>query len=369
MSTTLQLVGGKTIIIGIKGVKLYGKPMRLTMNIVNGDKVDLPLNHYKNIIIDWGDNNIVVSEPGVWENTLITHTYASTNVFNIYIYVYDFFSVLNHRKSKGKIPQYGSNNGIYSGIFNITSVKLGKLRCTSYCNAFISATNLTTITGKIEKHTQDLSGMFEGCSSLVSTPTLHQWDVSNVRTMITMFWGCSNFNSTHGLSSWNVSKVEDMSYMFSDCTLFTSDLSKWDVSKVKYMSVMFQGCSNFTSDLSKWDISNVIELYYMFQGCIKFTSDLSSWNISNVKFLSNMFQGCTKFNSDISKWNFSNIIDMTDMLTETAFSVKNYNKLLKSLCEHQVRYNVALGTLTISPSPKYLKYRNHLVHYYNWTIV
>jgi surface protein len=440
MTTVISLQNSKTVTVGATGAKLYGKPMKI---IVSGSIIQLPLNTYKNVIIDWGDvTDIFVSTPDVWSNIQISHNYGNNSgPFNIYIYVYDLFSVSNHRISKGQIPHYGVSNGTHIGINNIAGVTMGTLRCVSYNGAFRGAYNLTTVTGKLEKGVKNLGLMFYGCSKFTSAHDLSAWDVSKVTNMNLMFYGCSVFTSdlsrwntsrvtnmsvmfynclvfisnlsrwdvskvtdisvmflncskfnsnlskwdvskvtnmrqlfsgcskfTSNLSRWDVSSVIDMNLMFDGCLVFNSDLSRWDVSKVTDMSVMFRGCLVFNSNLARWDVSSVIDMGGMFNGCTKFNSTLSGWDVSNVINMSLMFNGCSKFNQDISGWDVSNVTNATNMLTGTAFSVKNYDKLLKSWSKLELQYDITFSLPTIIPKSKYLKYRSHIINHYNWVI-
>jgi surface protein len=215
MSTTLNLQGNVSTVIHASGAKLYGKPMTLSVNITNGDNdnINLPLNYYKNIIVDWGDGTIISSPPGTWSNDSINHIYLSTELFNIRIYVYDLFTGSSRRTSKGQIPHYGLNDASYAGVDKITGVDMGTLRSTSYKRAFGNASNLTSVTGKLEKSAYNLELMFYDCTLFVSSHALSRWNTSNVTDMSGMFNGCSLFKPDLGLSRWNTSNVTTICFM------------------------------------------------------------------------------------------------------------------------------------------------------------
>lgn len=87
----------------------------------------------------------------------------------------------------------------------------------------------------------NLSGMFRGCSSLV----------------------------TADLSNLNTSDVFDMSSMFSACTsLLTIDLSAFDTSNTMRMGGMFSGCTSLVAiDLSSFNTTQGTNMQGMFSGC------------------------------------------------------------------------------------------------------
>ena len=60
-----------------------------------------------------------------------------------------------------------------------------------------------------------------------------------------MFDGCSSLLSFGGLSNWNSNNIENMSYMFNGCKSLNSlpDLSKWEIQNVKNIDNIFKGCS------------------------------------------------------------------------------------------------------------------------------
>ena len=81
----------------------------------------------------------------------------------------------------------------------------------------------------------DMSGMFLGCSSLLSLPDISNWSTNIVTDMNNMFYGCSSLSSLPDISKWIINNVKDMRYMFSGCSLLSSlpDISKWNTNNVK----------------------------------------------------------------------------------------------------------------------------------------
>ena len=77
----------------------------------------------------------------------------------------------------------------------------------------------------------DLTGMFEGCSSLKSLPDISNWNTSYLTSNESMFKGCSSLQSLSDISGWKTYSLENMKSMFRDCTSLKSlpDISKWDI--------------------------------------------------------------------------------------------------------------------------------------------
>ena len=95
---------------------------------------------------------------------------------------------------------------------------------------------------------ENISHMFNGCSSLIELSDISKWNTSNITNMSHMFNKCSKLSSLPDISKWNTSNVTDMSYMFSECSELSSlpDISKWNTNNVNNMSTMFQLCSSLT---------------------------------------------------------------------------------------------------------------------------
>lgn len=108
------------------------------------------------------------------------------------------------------------------------------------------------------------------------------------------------------IGTWDTSLITDMSFLFSYDYVgtFNEDISNWDVSNVRSMMSMFYGCSDFNKPLNNWDVSNVRDMSFMFYGCKSFNQPLGKWDISNVRCISSMFKGCESFNQPLNHWTF-----------------------------------------------------------------
>jgi surface protein len=106
------------------------------------------------------------------------------------------------------------------------------------------------------------------------------------------------------------------------------------------MSRVFYNASSFNQNLSGWDVSNVTNMSFMFNGATSFNQDISSWDVSNVTSMSHMFCGAKSFNSDISDWNVSKVTNMSNMFYGVTLSTDNYDSLLISWSQQDVKPNV-----------------------------
>ena len=180
-------------------------------------------------------------------------------------------------------------------------------------------------------HTNNISYMFNKCSTLISLPELSGLKTNNIIKMNSIFSQCSSLSELPDISNWNTSKVSDMNYLFYKCSSLTSlpDLSKWDTGNVKYMDSMFSTCSKLNSlpDISKWNMENVRKINHMFYHCssLKSLPDLSNWNTKNIREINSIFSNCSSLESlpDISKWNTEKVT----LMNHTFFSCSSLTSL------------------------------------------
>ena len=133
----------------------------------------------------------------------------------------------------------------------------------------------------------DMSSMFENCSSIISI-NFTNLNTSSVTTMENMFSNCYSLESLD-LSNLSTSSVATMENMFSNCySLKSLDLSKLTTNNVTTMESMFRFCSSLKSlDLSNFVTLNVLNMENMFSNCTSLESlILSSFVTSNVTSMS-----------------------------------------------------------------------------------
>lgn len=211
----------------------------------------------------------------------------------------------------------------------------------------------------------DVSNMFNYADKF--NQNLNSWNLSKVTNMAGMFYNAFAFNGN--ISSWDVSQVIDMSNMFNGAIKFNGDLSQWNVSKVITMKDMFNSASVFNGNITTWNPSSVTTMANMFYNAKQFNQDLSSWTVGSVMDMSNMFNRAISFNQNLALWNISNVKNMTGMFINVTLSTNNYDALLQSWGNQQVRNRVVFDAgnsrYTIAQSQTA---RDTLVQNANWTI-
>ena len=172
------------------------------------------------------------------------------------------------------------------------------------------------------------------------------WDVSQVTDMSDAFKNKSDFNGD--ISSWNVSSVTDMSSMFNNVTSFNQPLNNWNVSNVNNMFAMFTAASVFNQDLNSWDVSSVSNMSSMFFFATSFNQPLNNWDISSVTNMQVMFNSATSFNQPLNNWDISSVINMQEMFSYSSLSTDNYDGVLNSWSQQDVKSGVILRAIGVN---------------------
>ena len=227
----------------------------------------------------------------------------------------------------------------------------------------------------------NMKAMFMCCENLSSIKFSPLFDTSNVTNMSYMFSGSygnniSNKLQTINLSYFNTSKVENMSCMFQFCTslhhikfpdtfdtknvytmngmfkycdkLQKLDVSSFNTTMVSDMSHMFKNCSSLQSlDLSSFDTSNVLDTSYMFENCVQLQFlDLSSFTASRITKIMHMFYNCSSLGTINFSFSFStlniyamnNIYEKCRLLQKVTFPYytidDNASKFIESIPSH-----------------------------------
>ena len=182
--------------------------IRLKYQVSTNGQITLPLN-CRNLVINWGDgeieninNDIDPNSYSVF-NSLINHTYIFSGIYIVNIYSIDYtdnntpdFLITEYI---GKILKFGLGYKSYQNV-----------------NKLIEVINFNT--DKIF----DLSGAFNGASSLVSVPSNIPTTVSNLNYT---FYNASSFNQD--LSTWNINNILNMTNM-----LYGSGYSRENYEKI-----------------------------------------------------------------------------------------------------------------------------------------
>lgn len=220
-------------------------------------------------------------------------------------------------------------------------------------------TKVSGIVGGFSK-TNDMSGMFFMCSSLVSLETIG-WEVGNVTTMESMFQDCESLQ-TLDLSNWNTANLSNVGVMFYNCKALVSlNLSGWNTIKIPSLSSMFNTCTNLTTlDLSEWDISNVENIDYVFNNCN---------SLINVKMINTNYNSAnaiilglpTKTESDNATFDISGIDDISQVAVSTA-SDKYWN-IIRTIRNIKINENLINSIYVGDNSIKAVYIGNNILFY------
>ena len=202
--------------------------------------------------------------------------------------------------------------------------------------AFSGAINLQVLATDVPNFSQmdqfgSIEGMFEGCISLTSVPSITSWNLNYLgqyrKSLSKFFLNCKNFDQD--LNAWDVSSIKDMSSIFEGCTSFNHPLNNWNVSNVTSMNRMFAR-TPFNQDISGWDVSNVTNMGEMFASNTSFNQPIGLWGskMANVTWAIGMFSGATSFNQDLGAWKLTNIYYFEGVFTNSGMSCENYSASL-----------------------------------------
>ena len=189
---------------------------------------------------------------------------------------------------------------------------------------------------------ENIEYWFDSLTNLTTIENMNNLDTSNVTDMSGMFDGCSSLTSIN-LTGLDTSNVINMQDMFKDCTLLTNvDITGLNTSKVTRMYRMFMRCNNIQNlDLSNWDTSNVESMAMMFFDCTSLTNlNLSGWNTAKVYGMMQMFDGCTSLTDlDLSSFDTGIVENYSGMLSEVTANVYIGDKWNTNMTESRTSYS------------------------------
>lgn len=275
----------------------YGTNTTITLPLNNGPSY--------NIVIDWGDGN-VLRYVGSVQN--INYTYQTHGVYIVQI--------------SGSLTAFGAN------FVNTNANKL--IKCLSFGNfplalnalyyAFDGCSNLTEVPSTIPSGITQLQFCFRNCSKF--NQDLGNWDVSQVTSFTSMFQNASLFNNagSPSIGEWNTSSATSMLDMFRSASSFNQPIGGWNTSNVTNMSTMFTSALAFNQPIGDWNTSSVTLMVSMFLNARAFNADISNWNTSNVTSMSSMFDNAVSFNQPIGSWNTSKVTNFNGIFGNMFFN-------------------------------------------------
>ena len=227
-----------------------------------------------------------------------------------------FEGATSYNRSFGGWANQGTGT---ANVKNMSSMFKG---ATSY-NGFVTAFDVSEVT--------DMSSMFEGAS--VYNRGVGNWNnigsgTASVGNFSNMFKNAVAFTQYFG--NINVSGAGNMSGMFEGATSIDNNANAWgsDLAGVTDMSNMFKGCTSLGTEfyMNQWDVSRVKDMSGMFEGATGFDSNtILSWTTTDLTSMANMFNGATDFNQDIRVLDASNVTDYTDMFLGATTMIANYS--------------------------------------------
>jgi len=180
-----------------------------------------------NAVIDWGDGSPTQTAT-TGQN--YAHTYTTGGIKTVTI--------------NGTLPTFGGVSGVdFTALVSVSSFNS---TTTSLENAFLAASNLTTVPTTLPSSVTNTSYMFNGASSF--NQDISSWNTANVTNMAGMFMGPSSFNQD--ISTWDTSNVTNMDSMFIFSGAFNQNLSPW-VTGLTAQPTSFSSSANYLWEADK----------------------------------------------------------------------------------------------------------------------
>ncbi len=234
---------------------------------------------------------------------------------------YDARKDLVTADAKYDLPEEGADPGwadkyyVEHVVFLSNFAKARPERCTKWFSQMMYLTEIQGMEYLCTDSVNDMSQMFNQCSSLTSLDVSH-FNTERVTTMAWMFSECESLTALD-VTSFNTAKVDDMSYMFNLCSSLTSlDVSHFNTERVTTMAWMFSECESLTAlDVTSFNTAKVDDMSYMFNLCSSLTSlDVSHFNTERVTTMAWMFSECESLTAlDVTSFNTAKVDDMSYM--------------------------------------------------------
>lgn len=245
----------------------------------------------------------------------------------------------------------------------LTVEQWGTGKWTSMNGAFYGASNLvinaTDVPGL--SNVVSMQRMFRD-APLVN-PDVSGWDVSNVENMIQLFSGANA--ATPDVSLWDVQNVTTMAGMFSYTDLANPDVSNWTTSSLVDASLLFREAAAANPDVSGWDMADVEDMGYIFYGADLAEPDVSNWDTSSVTDIAYAFFDADLANPDVSGWDVSNVTEITQIMSFSAFSILNYDKMLELWSQQTLQSGLTFTTSSLNYCAE--TYRQSIIDDFGWS--
>ncbi len=285
---------------------------QFTVTTAGADTFQLPIysGGTYNFAVDWGDGNSDTIM--AYDDAAANHSYTGAGTFTVRIVGTITGWRFANAGDKDLIREIqawgclnlGNNESYFRGCSNLT----------------ITATDVLDLT-----NTTSMSSALRACPALTTVPSMNDWDVSSVTSMLSMFYQCTLFNQD--ISSWDTSSVTNMGSMFREATAFDQDISGWDVSNVANFSFMLR-FTPFNQDISSWVVSSATTMQNMFRDATSFNQDLSGWTTTLLENTVETFRGAISFDQDLGGWDIADLTNASSMFLGVTLSTANYDALI-----------------------------------------
>ena len=295
---------------------------------INGTKIRTTDSHYKGRLKDLGFDKI---ESFSFHTSLLTKINSFPSVSN----VTTLDSAYANCTQLTEIPNLDYPNGVDCGIMfsNTLISNLAKIRPSSADGMYSSCKNLTEVSASnILDDASDISIFVAGCENLTEfyfgtndiTPTnlfnffyldsklsmiynISHLKLDKVTNISGMFQGCSSLNSisTIHFGSKPTSLLTNASNMFNGCGL---NLGSGNLSPYKNLYQFFINCTNLTNVSGLFANSQLISTYSDNNG-------LCIFNNSKIENCSRLFQNTLISNVDLSNSYLSTVTDCSEMFS------------------------------------------------------
>jgi len=256
----------------------------------------------------WGDGNS--DHITVWNQTEVTHTYASSGIYSITITgICDGFGGFN-------------NSGDRLKLLDVTD--WGPVATSSALGYFYGCANFAP-TEPFAPDTSSTTSFTNFLRGATSFNQVLEIDTSAGGNFEAFLYGATSFNQVLGIDT---SAATNFTNFLRGATSFNQVLGIDTSAATNFVGFLY-GATSFNQVLGI-DTSAGTNFTYFLRNASSFNQDLDDVDTSKATTIAYMLNGATAFDSDISSLNITSLVapGANDTLTGSAFSQTNYDLLL-----------------------------------------
>ena len=299
---------------------------------INGTEIRTKDAYYKGRLKDLGIDKI---ESFSFSTSYLTKINAFPSIANVTSLRFAF----DHCTQLTEIPDLDYPNGVDCGLmFGYTSIsKLANIRPSSASGMYSACPNLTEVSASnILDDASDISIFVAGCENLTEFYFGASRDITPTN-LFNFFYLDSKLSMIYNISHLKLDKVTNISGMFQGCSslnsLSTINFGSKPTSLLTNASNMFNGCG---LDLTNVSFTSFPRLYQFFNNCTNLTNvsglfansqlggsnstysdnnGLCIFNNSPIENCSRLFQNTSIRNVDLSTSDLSTVTDCSEMFS------------------------------------------------------